>query len=92
MPDRRRDQDTAAIRVSNLSENTTEADLQDLFKPFGHIARLFLSRDKVTGQCKGYAFLNFYRKEDAAKAIATLHKYGYDNLILNVEWAKPSGT
>merc|ERR1719157_98715 len=39
MNDRRRTEDTAAIRVSNLSESTQEDDLQELFKPFGHIAR-----------------------------------------------------
>ena len=85
-------EDTAAIRVSNLSENTQEGDLQELFKPFGHIARIFLAKDKITGQCKGFAFINYVRKDDAAKAIATLDGYGYDHLILNVEWAKPSGT
>jgi len=89
MPDRRRD-DTAAIRVSNLSENAQETDLQELFKPFGGINRIFLAKDKVTGQCKGFAFVNYYRKEDAAKAIATLNGFGYDHLILSVEWAKPS--
>ena len=31
----------------------------------------------MTGQCKGFAFVNYYRKEDAAKAIATLNGYGY---------------
>jgi len=89
MPDRRRD-DTAAIRVSNLSENAQESDLQELFKPFGHIARIFLAKDKMTQQCKGFAFVNYYKKEDAAKAIATLNGFGYDHLILSVEWAKPS--
>ena len=49
---------------------------QELFKPFGSIARIFLAKDKVTGQCKGFAFVNYYRKEDAAKAIATLNGYG----------------
>ncbi len=92
MPDRRRQEDTAAIRVSNLSENTQETDLQELFKPFGHIARIFLAKDKITGQCKGFAFINYYRKDDAAKAISFLNGFGYDHLILNVEWAKPSGT
>ena len=48
-----------------------------MFKPFGNIARIFLAKDKVTGQCKGFAFVNYYRKEDAAKAIATLNGYGY---------------
>jgi len=89
MQDKRRE-DTAAIRVSNLSENAQETDLQELFKPFGHIARIFLAKDKMTGQCKGFAFVNYYRKEDASKAIATLNGFGYDHLILIVEWAKPA--
>jgi len=92
MNDRRRTEDTAAIRVSNLSESTQEADLQELFKPFGHIARIYLSKDKLTGQCKGFAFVHYYKKDDASKAIATLNGFGYDHLILNVEWAKPSGS
>merc|ERR1712062_914416 len=92
MNDRRRNEDTAAIRVSNLSESTQEADLQELFKPFGHIARIYLSKDKITGQCKGFAFVHYYKKDDAQKAISTLNGFGYDHLILNVEWAKPSGS
>lgn len=90
MNDRRRTEDTAAIRVSNLSESTQEADLQELFKPFGHIARIYLSKDKMTGECRGFAFVHYYKKDDAQKAIATLNGFGYDHLILNVEWAKPS--
>lgn len=89
MPDRKRTEDTAAIRVSNLSENTQEGDLQDLFKPFGSIARIFLAKDKVTNQCKGFAFINYHKKDDAARAIAYLNGHGYDHLILTVEWAKP---
>ena len=84
------DEDTAAIRVSNLSESTQEADLQELFKPFGHIARIYLSKDKITGQCKGFAFVHYYKKDDAQKAISTLNGFGYDHLILKLEWARPS--
>eukprot|EP00088_Acartia_fossae_P049119 TRINITY_DN5387_c0_g1_i1.p1 TRINITY_DN5387_c0_g1~~TRINITY_DN5387_c0_g1_i1.p1 ORF type:complete len:289 (-),score=79.24 TRINITY_DN5387_c0_g1_i1:530-1396(-) len=90
MPDKRRD-DTAAIRVSNLSENVTEDDLQTLCKPFGHIARIFLAKDKTTQLCKGFAFVNYHSKESAAAAIAVLHRHPFDHLILSAEWAKPSG-
>lgn len=86
------DEDTYAIRVSNVSANATEMDLQELFKPFGNIARIFLAKDRNTGECKGFAFINYYKKEDAAKAISTVNRLGYDSLILNVEWAKPSGS
>lgn len=91
MSSRGRDE-TATVRVTNLSENTREQDLQDLFRPFGDISRIFLAKDKNTGQSKGFAFINFKRREDAAKAIQILNGYGYDHLILSVEWAKPSGT
>lgn len=84
--------ETATVRVTNLSENTKEQDLQELFRSFGEISRIFLAKDKNTGQSKGFAFINFKRREEAARAIQTLNGYGYDHLILSVEWAKPSGT
>lgn len=84
----RRD-DTTAIRVSNLSESTTENDLEDLVKPFGPIQKLYLAKDKVTGACKGFAYIHFKFRNDAAKAITSLNGHGYDHLILNVDWSKP---
>ncbi|KAJ9587584.1 hypothetical protein L9F63_018966, partial [Diploptera punctata] len=81
--------DATAIRVSNLSESTTEADLEDLVKPFGPIQKLYLAKDKNSGQCKGFAYIHFKYRADAAKAITALHGHGYDHLILNVDWSKP---
>ncbi|CAN7994274.1 unnamed protein product [Ixodes hexagonus] len=85
---RTRADEAATIRVTNLSEDVRDSDLQDLFRPFGQIARIYLAKDKVTGQSKGFAFINFVHREDAARAIASVHGFGYDNLILTVEWAK----
>lgn len=50
--------DNATIRVTNLSEDTREADLQELFRPFGAISRIYLAKDKNTGQSKVGAGLN----------------------------------
>lgn len=44
--------DNATIRVTNLSEDTRETDLQELFRPFGAISRIYLAKDKNTGQSK----------------------------------------
>uniref|UniRef100_K7F4N5 Eukaryotic translation initiation factor 3 subunit G n=1 Tax=Pelodiscus sinensis TaxID=13735 RepID=K7F4N5_PELSI len=85
-----RPDDNATIRVTNLSEDTRETDLQELFRPFGSISRIYLAKDKTTGQSKGFAFISFHRREDAARAIAGVSGFGYDHLILSVEWAKPS--
>jgi len=83
--------DALAIRVSNLSDSTTEADLEDLVRPFGPIQKLYLAKEKGTGHCKGFAYIHFKHRADAAKAIVSLHGHGYDHLILNVDWSKPPG-
>ena len=83
-----RDQNT--IRVTNISEETSEADLQELFQPFGRISRVYLAKDKETMQSRGFAFVSFVHREDAAKAMDKLQGYGYDHLILKLEWARPS--
>lgn len=73
-PDRRDDLNT--LRVTNLSENTTEADLQELFARFGRISRVYLAKDKETFQSRGFAFVSFVNKEDAAQAMEELQGFG----------------
>jgi translation initiation factor 3 subunit G len=84
------DRDNATLRVSNISEDTTEADLQELFAPFGRLARVFLAKDRETGQSRGFAFVSFVQRREGQIAMDKLNGYGYDHLILKIEWAKPS--
>jgi len=60
------------------------------FQRIGDIARIFLSKDKITGQSRGFAFVSYKHREDAEKAIKTLNGYGNDQLILSVEWSERS--
>lgn len=87
MPER---DDSCTVRVSNLSEDVKDQDLRELFRRFGAIQRIYLAKDRETQQSRGFAFINFYQKEDAAAAIAKLDGHGYDHLILSVSWANPS--
>jgi hypothetical protein len=48
-PDMRR-RDENSVRVSNLSEDTREDDLVDLFGRFGPVQRVFIARDRETGE------------------------------------------
>ncbi|KAI8147840.1 eukaryotic translation initiation factor 3 subunit G-domain-containing protein [Fennellomyces sp. T-0311] len=89
MRDTKRD-DSATLRVTNLSEDVTDNDIYDLFYRFGQIARVYLARDRDTGLCKGFAFVSFTDKEDAERAQQAVNGYGYDNLILRVEFARSS--
>jgi len=81
--------DTTAIRISNLSESMLESDLEELVKKIGPYNKIYLARDKNTGLCKGFAYVHFRNRKDAATAIELLNGHGYDHLILNVEWSKP---
>lgn len=86
-----RKQDEATVRVTNLPEETQDHDLRDLFTPFGLVSRVYLAKDKVTNTSKGFGFITFHDKKDAQKAIECVSGFGYDHLILKVEWAnKPN--
>lgn len=81
--------DSTTIRVTNISAETTEDDLRDLFRRFGHTSRIFLAKDRNTGESRGFAYINYTSRDSAQKAIDRLDGYGYANLILRVEFAKP---
>lgn len=81
--------DSCTLRVSNLSEDTTDQDLQELFRPFGHTTRIYLAKDRNTGLSRGFAFVTYSLRSDAERALDKLDGHGYANLILSVDWAKP---
>ena len=84
---KRRDENS--VRVTNLSEDVTEGDLEELFGAFGQVQRIFIAKDRETGESRGFAFVNFIHRDDAQRAINKLNGFGYDNLILDVSWAAP---
>ncbi|EIN09310.1 translation initiation factor eIF3g [Punctularia strigosozonata HHB-11173 SS5] len=81
--------DLPTLRVTNISEDTQENDLRDLFGRFGRVARVFVGRDRETGAGKGFAFVSFEEKAVAERAMQKMNGFGYDNLILSVQWSQP---
>lgn len=75
--------------VGNLSFNTTENDLQDLFAAHGPVAHVDLIMDKMSGRPRGFAFVTMETKEDADKAIQALHGKNIDGRDLTVNEARP---
>jgi translation initiation factor 3 subunit G len=60
--------DSATLRVTNVSEIAEEQDLRDMFSRYGHVTRVFLAKDRETGRAKGFAFISYADRDDAAKA------------------------
>jgi len=73
------------LYVGNLSFDTTESDLNDLFTQAGAVRETALISDKATGRSRGFAFVTM---ADAAGATAATSKFnGMDlhgrNLTVN---------
>lgn len=58
------------LYVGNLPYTVDDAQLRDLFSPYGGIDELALIMDRDTGQSKGFAFITFSTQQAAEKALA----------------------
>eukprot|EP00249_Psilotum_nudum_P008585 c21381_g2_i1 orf=1-753(-) len=61
------------VFVGGISKDTTEDDLRELCAPCGDVYEVRLLKDKEKGDNKSYAFVTFFNKETAEKAIETLN-------------------
>jgi len=58
------------LYVGNLSFETTENDLQDLFEQHGKVTDVALINDKMTGRSRGFGFVTM---GDAASGTAAMN-------------------
>ncbi|MFH0908521.1 MAG: RNA-binding protein [bacterium] len=77
------------LYVGNLSFNTTESDVRKLFEGIGPVGSCSLITDKMTGNSRGFAFVEMTSQADATKAISDLHGKDCDGRALTVNEAKP---
>jgi len=75
--------------VGNLSFNTTENDLQDLFAAHGTVVEANLMVDRVSGRPRGFGFVTMGTPEEAQKAIEALNGSSVDGRNLTVNVARP---
>ena len=82
-----------SLFVGNMSFQTTEIELSELFKPFGQVTRVHVVMDRETGRARGFAFVEMPNDDEAAKAIAGLDgkELGGRNLKVNEARPKASG-
>src|SRR5690242_10124539 len=76
--------DSATLRVTNVSEIAEEQDLRDMFSRYGHVTRVFLAKDRETGRAKGFAFISYADRDDAAKACEKMDGCKWRSLVMRV--------
>ena len=77
------------LYVGNLSFNTTENELQELFAQAGTVQEVSLMQDKFTGKSRGFAFVTMGSEEDAQNAISKLNGQTVEGRALTVNEARP---
>ena len=76
------------IYVGNLSYQTTEVDLSNLFEQVGQVDSVSVITDRDTGRSKGFAFVEM-SADDADKAIIQFNGAEIDGRTLTVNEARP---
>jgi RNA recognition motif-containing protein len=76
------------IFVGNLSYQTTEDQLSDLFSEVGTVESATIVTDRDTGRSRGFAFIEM-DKDAAAKAIEKFNGVELNGRAINVNEARP---
>ena len=77
------------LYVGNLSFNTTNQDLSDMFGAFGTVESANIVEDRETGRSRGFGFVELSSKAEGEEAIASLNGKEVDGRSLTVNEAKP---
>ena len=80
---------TKKLYVGNLSYSTTSDALSELFGTVGEVESVNLITDRMTGQSKGFAFVEMAERSAAVEAIAQLNEREIDGRAIKVAEAKP---
>ncbi|MCP4134397.1 MAG: RNA-binding protein [bacterium] len=80
------------IYVGNLSYNTTEAQLEELFVQHGEVSSVKIIMDQYSGRSKGFGFIEMNDKNEADSAIQGLDGTSVMERNIKVNLAKPRNT
>ena len=80
---------TNKVYIGNLSFDTTENTLKDLFSQAGTVSSVTIIMDKYSGRSKGFGFAEMSSEEEAKKAIEMFNGKEVDGRNIVVDEAKP---
>ena len=77
------------LYVGNLSYRLSEDELRQAFEEFGRVSSCTIIKNKLTGESKGFGFLEMPERSEAEAAINQLNGRELKGRRLNVNEARP---
>ena len=77
--------------IGGLAFSTSTETLRDTFGQAGHVESAAVVTDRITGQSRGFGFVDMSTAQEADQAIAMLNGKDLDGRQIRVEKATSSG-
>lgn len=77
------------LYVGNLSYDTTDSDLQNLFAEYGTVKSVQVIMDRDSGRSKGFAFVEMSSDQEAQAATTGLNGKEVGGRALTINEARP---
>ena len=77
------------IYVGNLPKTTTEEAVRKVFSECGEVTEVKLIKDNISGELRGFGFIEMPAKSDAQKAIQEVDGTELEGNTLIVNEARP---
>ncbi|XP_063043309.1 ribonucleoprotein PTB-binding 1 isoform X2 [Engraulis encrasicolus] len=78
----------ALLCIANLPTAYSQQQFEELVRPFGNLERCFLVHSASTGHSKGYGFVEYMKKDSAARAKSELLGKQLGSRMLYVHWTE----
>jgi len=77
------------IYVGNLARQTTEEDIQKAFEAFGSVRSVNIIKDRLSGESRGFGFVEMPTNQEAQKAIDDMNGTDLMGRTITVNEARP---
>lgn len=77
------------LYVGNMSYDTTEQQLRELFSQAGTVGTVDIIKDRDSGRPKGFGFITMSSQAEAEKAISMFNEKSVNDRPLTVNIARP---